>query len=292
MSKKDLAERDSAVFEKGQTVYDEQGRSYEYDGLYGEQHLVAELGISTYFDGDAEHVEEELTGRMLLLDDVKASLPEVRIPPYMQVDIDRAEKRIGMLREQEGKLSKEVQAMNKDKRELTERISRVSKKFPSVGYMLDFMEGKDLYVAHWRDYGYFEIDKLSELKGDYGLRMVSIQTECRESKWVQCYDWMLHEYSDDSGNKRPCVVGASLEEVLKRTNECVVKMLNMGLKPDVRVLQGMMDAGVDVPECEIVRVKEKAKEQEERQKANATRELQRVKRSAKDLGYNLVKEGE
>lgn len=290
---------EKVVFKKGQDVWDKQGQQYLYGSVYENGHMVEMLAVARYYDeeGDEQDTDLERQGTYIVLaeDNIFGTEPKYVIPKHLQANIDYAE---SVLKHVQGQVERERKELEKVRgvvratrmagQALKERVGKVEKKYPQLGCLMDFVEGEDLWVAHWGNYGGFKIERMSELKGDYGLRMVSLQTECRDSKWIQTYDWCLHQYSDDSGDRRPAAVAGTKEEVIKRVEMFMEKASKMRLSKDSRVLQSMVEAGVNVGEFYKERLQKELEESDKRKQAERERSEQRVAREAKNLGLKLV----
>lgn len=280
-----------ADLRSGTELYDKRGLCYGFNRDLGEEVLVEILGLSWTQDCMGEPCEEALegTGQFVVFskDELWTERPKQLVPTYLESDIARAKEQVAHWKQLADKARDTRAALVKETDKLKARIEKVSRKYPQLEYLCDFVEGVDLWIASWRQYGHFKLCKVSQLKGDYGLRMVSIQTECRDSKWIGLYDWKLHEYSDDSGNTYNCVIGRSEEECIKRLEEYLEKMAIHEYHWDVRVLQGMQDAGVTLPQKELDYIEKEKAETKAQLEKNRDYEKKRLLEKAKDYGLEL-----
>jgi hypothetical protein len=277
----------------GAEVFDKRGLCFGFDRDLGNGEVLVEvLGLSWTQDYNGEPCGEELegTGQFVVYskDELWTEKPKQLVPKYLDEDIARAKQQAEYWKGLADKSRNERAALVKDTEALKKRLEGVSKKFPQLEYLCDFVEGVDLWVAGWGGYGGFELCKVSELKGDYGMRMVSIQTEKREGKWVDFFDWCLHKYSDDSGDTKHCVIGRTKEDCVKRLEEYLEKMGKTGHHWHVRVLREMQEAGVTLPEKETKYLEEKAAEQKAQEEKNQAYEKKRIKQQAEKLGLKVV----
>lgn len=282
------------VLKDGAEVFDKRGLCFGFDRKLGNGEVLVEiLGICWTQGWEGEQVEEGLegTGQFVVFkeDELWTEKPKQLVPTYLEADIERAKKEAELWQERATKARKEKSELFKETEDLKKRIKRVSGKYPQLEYLCDFVEGVDLWIAGWGTYGGFEVCRVSELKGDYGLRMVSIQTERVNDKWGEFFDWKLHEYSDDSGKKKSCVVGRTKEECLERLAEYLEQM-GKGYDKyhwSERVLREMRDAGVTLPEAEVKFLEKKEAETEAQKKKNWEYEKKRALERAKEYGLVL-----
>lgn len=244
----------TTVFKKGQPVWDHMGREYRYEMLISDEnsstHLVEQMGVTTYVEEGEENTYTEPMNvfQWLSAEDIFTTFPVHRIPPYEARMIATAKTRIARLQRQLKETQEELFNVNSKVISAKVRTKELTKRMPELGIMLDFLEGVDMTVISQGEYGNVILSKLSELKGNYGLRMFSLNASLWDNKWAKTYEWKLHKYSDDSGSKFSAVAGKTREEAIERLNGYLVETEKLNLEYSEGVLKGFKELGATLTE--------------------------------------------
>lgn len=278
-------------FIEGQEVYTAQGNTLTVAGYLDNGKVVC-FYHEKFTDEEGETwTEPGEISAIIGEGDLLSDYPEVSVPQYLTSNIESAKRRIKHLRTQEGVIRDGINALQQTKW----KMERDAKSYPdSVVRQLKLFErhlaGEDLLVC-WERWGQVTMKRMSELKDNDGdLRMVSIYgnySSRSTNKWISLYDWTVHQYSDDSGDKFRALVAGDEKEMFVRIREMLDEMSKRNLNKDERTLRAYLNIGVELNEAELAKVKEYDNRQIENEANSRVRELESLKNQAAKLGVSI-----